>query len=135
MTDLKDDVKPLVDEFDALSQKANKTAEEQKRLNQVTQELADKYPSTISAVREYGKEVDIVAGKVRELYKAELKAKTAGLRAELAEDELALNDLRKRYDNIINAINKGTYTTSIATQGGKPVLYEKSYTQEELAQL
>lgn len=135
LTDLKDDVKPLVDELDALSQKANKTADEQKRLNQVTQELADKYPSTISAVREYGKEVDITAGKVRELYEAELKAKTVGLRAELAEDELALNDLRKRYDNIINAINKGTYTASIATQGGKPVLYEKSYTQEELAQL
>lgn len=134
LTDLKDDVKPLVDELDALSQKANKTTEEQKRLNQVTQELADKYPSTISAVREYGKEVDITAGKVRELYEAELKAKTVGLRAELAEDELALNDLRKRYDNIIKTINKGTYTASIATQGGKPVIYEKSYTQEELAQ-
>lgn len=134
LTDLKDDVKPLVDELDALSQKANKTADEQKRLKQVTQELADKYPSTISAVREYGKEVDITAGKVRELYEAELKAKTVGLRAELVEDERALNDLRKRYDNIIKTINKGTYTTSIATQGGKPVIYEKSYTQEELAQ-
>ena len=135
LTDLKNDVKPLVDELDALSQKANKTAEEQKRLNQVTQELADKYPSTISAVREYGKEVDITAGKVRELYEAELKAKTVGLRAELSVNELALNNLRKRYDNIINTIDKGVYPASIATQGGRPVIYDKSYTQEELAQL
>lgn len=135
LTDLKDDVKPLVDELDALSQKADKTAEEQKRLNQVTQELADKYPSTISAVREYGKEVDITAGKVRELYEAELKAKTVGLRAELAEDEKALKKLREKYDAIRAKQIKGTKTIYAGDGEFDYTMEEVPLTTKELAKL
>ena len=47
---LNNSVKPLVDELDALSYKTEKTTDEQKRLNQVTQELANRYPAAISAV-------------------------------------------------------------------------------------
>ena len=135
LTDLKDDVKPLVDELDALSQKTNKTAEEQKRLNQVTQELADKYPSTITAVREYGKEVDITAGKVRELYEAELKAKTVGLRAELEEDEKALKKLREKYDAIRAKQIKGTKTKYVGDHEFDYTMEEVPLTTKELAKL
>lgn len=135
LTNLKNNVKPLVDELDALSQKSNKTVEEQKRLNQVTQELADKYPSTISAVREYGKEVDITAGKVRELYEAELKAKTVGLRAELAEDEKALAKLRAKYDAIRAKQIKGTKTIYVGDGEFDYTMEEVPLTTKELAEL
>lgn len=134
LTDLKKDVQPLVDELDVLSQKANKTATEQKRLNQITQELADKYPSTISAVREYGREVDITAEKVRELYEAELKAKTVGLRAELIEDEKALAKLQTKYNAIRAKQVKGT-KTKFLSYGGIGSLVEVPLTQKEMAEL
>lgn len=131
---LNNSVKPLVDELDALSSKAEKTADEQKRLNQVTQELANRYPAAISAVKEYGKEVDITAGKVRSLYEAEKEAARKGTEALLEENEKVLVEQKAQYDRLVSAIARGTKTvTTAGGMFGGGVSYETALTSEELS--
>ena len=134
LSKLNNSVKPLVDELDALSSKAEKTADEQKRLNQVTQELANRYPAAISAVKEYGKEVDITAGKVRSLYEAETEAAKKGTEALLEENEKVLVEQKAQYDRLVSAIARGTKTvTTAGGMFGGGVSYETELTSEELS--
>lgn len=134
LSKLNNSVKPLVDELDALSSKAEKTADEQKRLNQVTQELANRYPAAISAVKEYGKEVDITAGKVRSLYEAETEAAKKGTEALLEENEKVLVEQKAQYDRLVSAIARGTKTvTTAGGMFGGGVSYETALTSEELS--
>lgn len=134
LSKLNNSVKPLVDELDALSSKAEKTADEQKRLNQVTQELANRYPAAISAVKEYGKEVDITAGKVRSLYEAETEAAKKGTEALLEENEKVLVEQKAQYDRLVSAIARGTKTvTTVGGMFGGGVSYETELTSEELS--
>lgn len=131
---LNNSVKPLVDELDTLSSKTEKTADEQKRLNQVTQELANRYPAAISAVKEYGKEVDITAGKVRSLYEAEKEAAKKGTEALLEENEKVLVEQKAQYDRLVSAIARGTKTvTTAGGMFGGGVSYETELTSEELS--
>ena len=127
-------VKPLVDELDVLLSKSEKTADEQKRLNQVTQELANRYPAAISAVKEYGKEVDITAGKVRSLYEAEKEAARKGTEALLEENEKFFAEQKAQYDRLVSAIARGTkIVTTAGGMFGGGVSYETAMTSEDLS--
>lgn len=132
----KNGVKKLIDEFDELSQKANKTAEEQKRLNQVTRALAETYPSAINGVKEYGQEVGVAADKVKELYQSELKLRQDRIRQELKSSEEEYAKLEALYNDYISRINKGTYLQPVVNPNTDEVTYyEKAYTEEQLAAL
>lgn len=133
---LNNSVKPLVDELDALSSKTEKTTDEQKRLNQVTQELANRYPAAISAVKEYGKEVDITAGKVRSLYEAEKEAARKGTEALLAENEAVLVRQKALYDSYVKEITKGTKKVVVGFgPGGKALFADVEMGTDELSEL
>jgi DNA repair exonuclease SbcCD ATPase subunit len=132
----KNGIKKLIDEFDELSQKANKTEKEQKRLNQVTRALAESYPSAINGVKEYGQEVGIAADKVKELYESELKLRQDRIRQELKSSEEEYAKLEALYNDYISRINKGTYLQPVVNPNTDEVsYYEKAYTEEELASL
>lgn len=135
LTDLKDDVKPLVDELDALSQKANKTAEEQKRLNQVTQELAKIYPEAIVGVREFGSEVELSTEKIKELYEAERQAVEEGLKIKLQANEEELKKEEARLARLNKALVDKTYTETSYGFGGSSTTTTYKYTTEELGEL
>jgi tape measure domain-containing protein len=129
-------VRKLIDEFDELSQKANKTAQEQARLNQVTRELASVYPSAISGARNYGDELDVNIGKVKELYEAEKELREEKVRRELAANEAEYAELEALYNDYISKINKGTYKQPVVNQNTDEVsYYDKAYTEEQLAAL
>lgn len=136
LTNLENSVKPLVDELDMLLSKTEKTSEEQKRLNQVTQELADRYPTAISAVKKYGEEVEITADKVRELYEAETLAAKKGIEAQLEENRALLKEQKEEYDRIVSAISSGKKTgfTPGGMFGGS-IAYETDMTSEDIAGL
>ena len=132
----KNGIKKLIDEFDELSQKANKTAEEQKRLNQVTRALAETYPSAINGVKEYGQEVGVAADKVKELYQSELKLRQDRIRQELKSSEEEYAKLEALYNDYISRINKGTYLQPVVNPNtDEATYYEKAYTEEQLAAL
>ena len=135
LTDLKDNVKPLVDEFDVLSQKTNKTAEEQKRLNQVTQELARIYPEAIVGVREFGREVELSAEKVKELYEAEREAIKESLKIKLQAKEDELEEMEAELARLNKAIVGKTYTKTTMGLGARPITAIYKYTTEELQEM
>lgn len=135
LTNLKNNVKPLVDELDALSQKSNKTVEEQKRLNQVTQELARIYPEAINGIREFGNEAKVSAAKVAMLYGAEAKALQEGIKINLQYNQDELKKEQAKLARINKALLDKTYTETTYGFGGAATTTTYTYTTEELKEL
>ena len=131
----KNSVKTLIEEFNTLNKKTNKTTQEQKRLTQVTQQLADKFPSAITAINEYGKSVEIAASKVNDLYKAELAVSTQGLRASLSVSESQLAKLEKDYADTQNKIISGTKKVFRINENGVLERRNVDLSIEEVAEL
>ena len=111
-------VTPLVDELDALSEKANKTAQEQKRLAQVTTELADRYPAATRGVKEYGNEVEVTAEKVKKLHEAEMLAARKVTEATLKENEKLYEENAKKLAEINEKLARGTRTVRYIVNKG-----------------
>lgn len=128
-------VTPLVDELDALSEKANKTAKEQKRLAQVTTELADRYPAATRGVKEYGNEVEVTAEKVKKLHEAEMLAARTVTEATLKENEKLYEENAKKLAKINASLAKGSVTKYDFTGSGRTYSYEVALTDEEIIKL
>lgn len=129
-------VTPLVDELDALSEKANKTAKEQKRLAQVTTELADRYPAATKGVKEYGNEVEVTAEKVKKLHEAEMLAARKVTEATLKENEKLYEENAKKLAKINEKLARGT--TSSFVQGtipGTSQIITREFTDSEIIKL
>lgn len=129
-------VTPLVDELDALSEKANKTAKEQKRLAQVTTELADRYPAATRGVKEYGNEVEVTAEKVKKLHEAEMLAARRVTEATLKENEKLYEENAKKLAEINEKLASGTTSSFIqGTIPGSSQLITRELTDEEIIKL
>lgn len=102
-----DRVERLAREYDALKTKASLNAEEQKKLTDVTRELAASFPSAIDGVSELGTAVSISTEKIRELSDAENQAvyDTLLLKMEQAEEKLA--ELQSKRDSYFDLIQRG----------------------------
>lgn len=129
-------VTPLVDELDALSEKANKTAQEQKRLAQVTTELADRYPAATRGVKEYGNEVEVTAEKVKKLHEAEMLAARKVTEATLKENEKLYEENAKKLAEINEKLARGTTSSFIqGTMPGSSQLITRELTDKEIIKL
>lgn len=105
----------LIKRYEELSQKVNRTAEEEKELKRVTQQLSDSYPAAIESVKEYGKELGISAEKARLLYEAELNLSKSDAEKQLDKNRRRLARLQAEYDDMADQLisgNKRVYTTS-----------------------
>lgn len=102
-----DSVGVLIKRYEELSQKVERTAEEQKELNKVTKQLADTYPGAINQVKEYGKELGISAEKAKALYEAEQELMKGQLEKQLNKDEKKLKKLQERYDRYAEQLITG----------------------------
>ena len=105
----------LIKRYEELSQKVNRTAEEEKELKRVTQQLSDSYPVAIESVKEYGKELGISAEKARLLYEAELNLSKSDAEKQLIKNKRKLARLQAEYDDMADQLisgNKRVYTTS-----------------------
>lgn len=128
-------ITPLVDELDALSEKANKTAKEQKRLAQVTTELADRYPAATRGVKEYGNEAEVAAEKVKKLHEAEMLAARKVTEATLKENEKLYEKNAKKLANINEKLASGRELdySYVRMPGQKPI--ERILTDSEITKL
>ena len=113
----KDSVEPLIKQYEELSRKTERTAAEQKRLDNIMKTLADKYPAATKSVEEYGNKVEIAAEKVKALYEAEIKAQKNVLQKKLDKDQKKLDGLNETYTNIIDKINSGQKEVYDAASG------------------
>lgn len=87
LKNLDDTTKPLIDTYNELINKTERTAEEQKKLSEVTHELAKQYPGAITAIGNFGAEVELAADKLNQLYQSEKQARMENTRNELQETE------------------------------------------------
>ena len=126
-------VKSLCDEYDSLSGKAERSADETARLLQVTQELAGYLPTAIKSYDEYGNAIDINTKAVRDELdrRREEAAKVAKDAKNEAERQLAIlngqlatarnvfqnGQVTVRHDKInASGFQQTTYTTREATE-------------------
>lgn len=99
----------MINKYEELSNKANKTAAEQKQLSDITQQLAQKMPSAITAFDKYGKAIGIVAKEARSLMKEQKQLAQEALEA---QTENALNQAQKALNNLLKARSYQNQTTT-----------------------
>lgn len=128
-------ITPLLDELDALSKKTNNAVEEQKRLAQVTTELADRYPAAIKGVKEYGNEVEVTIEKVKKLHETEMLAARKVTEATLKENEKLYEKNAKKLAEINASLAKGSVTKYDITGTGQKYSYEVELTDEQIIKL
>lgn len=97
----------LIKRYEELSQKVNRTAEEEKELKRVTQQLADNYPGAIQQIQDYGKELGLSAEAAKALYKAERDLMRIQIEKSLYKDEKKLQKLQGRYNQMAQDFIRG----------------------------
>lgn len=110
LKNLEDTTKPLIDTYNELINKTERTAEEQKKLSEVTYELAKQYPGAITAVGNFGAEVELAADKLNQLYQAEKKVRLETIRSELSQTEKEIKKVQTIITNYQKQLESGTKT-------------------------
>lgn len=100
LKNLDETVTPLIDTYNELINKTERTAEEQKKLSAVTHELAKRYPGAITAIGDFGNEVDLAADKLNELYQAEKNARMENTRYELGKTEKKIEETKDKIQRL-----------------------------------
>lgn len=110
------DVGDLINAYETLSAKANKTEEEQKKLNRITKELSKTFPSAVSGINEETGALEINIEKVKELTAAERELELARIRRDEKRAKKSIKDLEEERDSIINKYKQGGYYSSSGGQ-------------------
>ena len=103
----KNSVQPLIESYEELSNKLNRTAEEEKKLQSVTKELANKYPGAVKSVKNFGEGVEFLSDKLRELNQAEQNARREVTEAELKETEKKIEEYEKKITGLDEQLSSG----------------------------
>lgn len=101
----------LIDVYEELSTKAEKSAEEQAKLSRVTRELAKSFPSAVNGLNAQGEALDINIEKVKALAKVEAKLAEQRLKRQAEEAKTQLGSLeaeaKRISDNIMQVTEYG----------------------------
>lgn len=109
MKNLKGTTQPLIDAYNDLIKKTERTTEEQKKLSAVTHELAKQYPGAVKAVGDFGEEIELAADKLNLLYQAEKEARMENTRHELEETEKQIAEVEEAIERLQQKISDGGY--------------------------
>lgn len=118
LKNLEDTTKPLIDTYNELINKTERTAEEQKKLSEVTHELAKQYPGAITAIGNFGEEVELVADKLNQLYQAEKQARMENTRHELQETEKQIASTEAKIAQLQKYLSEGKMWVGGGGTGG-----------------
>lgn len=131
LKNLDDTVKPLIDTYNELIDKTERTAEEEKKLSEVTHELAKRYPGAVTALGEFGGQVELVSEKLNELYKAERKQREELAKSDLEKVKADYDDLIKKREYYSKQIAEGGRYVTVSREGALDTEYVK-YNQEQI---
>lgn len=109
MKNLKGTTQPLIDTYNDLIKKTERTTEEQKKLSVVTHELAKQYPGAVKAVGNFGEEIELATDKLNQLYQAEKEARMENTRHELEETEKQIEKVEEAIERLQQKISDGGY--------------------------
>lgn len=118
LKNLEDTTKPLIDTYNELINKTERTAEEQKKLSEVTHELAKQYPGAITAIGNFGEEVELAADKLNQLYQAEKQARMENTRHELQETEKQIASTEAKIAQLQKYLSEGKMWSGGGGTGG-----------------
>ena len=115
LKNLDDTTKPLIDTYNELINKTERTAEEQKKLSEVTHELAKQYPGAITAIGNFGAEVELAADKLNQLYQVEKQARMDNTRHELEKTEQKITETEEKIARLQAQLQDGTKTVTVGS--------------------
>lgn len=115
LKNLDDTTKPLIDTYNELINKTERTAEEQKKLSEVTHELAKQYPGAITAIGNFGAEVELAADKLNQLYQVEKQARMENTRHELEKTEQKITEAEEKIARLQAQLQDGTKTVTVGS--------------------
>ena len=115
LKNLEDTTKPLIDTYNELINKTERTAEEQKKLSEVTHELAKQYPGAITAIGNFGTEVELAADKLNQLYQVEKQARMDNTRHELEKTEQKITETEEKIARLQAQLQDGTKTVTVGS--------------------
>ncbi|WP_297448683.1 tape measure protein [uncultured Alistipes sp.] len=108
LKNLHDTTKPLIDTYNNLIVKTKRTAAEQKKLSEVTHELAKQYPEATTSISNFGEQVELSAYKLSKLYQAEKQARMDNTRYELEQTEKKIKDTESAIEQYQKQLASGT---------------------------
>ncbi|HCY40434.1 MAG TPA: hypothetical protein DHV48_03635 [Prolixibacteraceae bacterium] len=103
-------VDDLIEKYDELNQKTNKTEAEQAELNSTISQLASIFPAAITKVDEYGKALGLSADKLIELNDQMRENSKILAQKTLTDSQKQLNTLLERQSQLQKEINEGKFT-------------------------
>lgn len=118
LKNLDDTTKPLIDTYNELINKTERTVEEQKKLSEVTHELAKQYPGAITAIGNFGTEVELAADKLNKLYQTEKQARMENTRHELQETEKQIASTEAKIAQLQKYLSEGKMWVGGGGTGG-----------------
>lgn len=118
LKNLDDTTKPLIDTYNELINKTERTAEEQKKLSEVTHPLAKQYPGAITAIGNFGAEVELAADKLNQLYQVEKQARMDNTRHELQETEKQIASTEAKIAQLQKYLSEGKMWVGGGGTGG-----------------
>lgn len=121
----------LVDKYDSLIAKTERTQEEQEKLARVTKELAKAYPSAISGTDAYGNALEINTAKIKEATKAEQDLIQEILERKKIQAQEEVDSLVQRREEINKILREGGYRTIGGTDIAPEIEFHALTTEEK----
>ena len=105
----------LIDAYEELINKADRTTDEQERLDRMTKELARTFPSAVSGIDKESGALEINIEKVKELTKAEQELELARLKRDENRAKKRVEELKDEQQAILDAFKRGGYVPEYAS--------------------
>lgn len=128
------EVERLAGEYENLRGKAERTKDENDRLNTVMEALSKSVPGVVTEFDEYGRVLDVNIEKVREFSEAQKEAAKIQLTKQIEEAQKAVEKLDKKLAPLQRVFQEGITSSTIATATGGTRAIERRANEDEIAE-
>lgn len=128
------EVERLAGEYETLRGKAERTKDENDRLNTVMEALSKSVPGVVTEFDEYGRALDVNIEKVREFSEAQKEAAKIQLTKQIEEAQKAVEELDKKLAPLQRVFQEGITSSTIATAMGDTRTIERRANEDEIAE-
>lgn len=128
------EVERLASEYETLRGKAERTKDENDRLNAVMEALSKSVPGVVTEFDEYGRVLDVNIEKVREFSEAQKEAAKIQLTKQIEDAQKEVAKLDKALAPLQRVFQEGIRTSTIATADGRTRTIEHRANEDEIAE-
>lgn len=127
------EVERLASEYETLRGKAERTKDENDRLNTVMEALSKSVPGVVTEFDEYGRALDVNIEKVREFSEAQKEAAKIQLTKQIQDAQKEVAKLDKALAPLQRVFQEGIASSTIATAMGGAMTVERRANEDEIA--